>query len=199
MSNTIDIEDDVVKVDRRRREFRDAGRAQEPIRAEPRSSIPRYDAQAELARAEAFAREIRENSAGLQSEVGVVFNIPAEWIPPGFTYEGKRVEVAGKRDEQNYREVYSAGWRPVPATRHPELCAVGFTGDTIIKNGLMLMERPTVLVKESVERDNGEARRAVQDKEAQLGKGTPGTLTDRQDSRFRAKATISYGPAIPQE
>jgi hypothetical protein len=61
------------------------------------------------------------------------------------------------------------------------------------------MERPTVLVQESKLRDNAEARKAVQDKEAQLGKGTPGTLTERQDSRFRAKATTSYGPAIPQE
>ena len=56
MSNATDIEDDIVKTtDRRTKAFRDAARPQEPLRAEPRAALPRYDEAAELARAEAFA------------------------------------------------------------------------------------------------------------------------------------------------
>lgn len=187
-------ETEIQKVDRRTREYResqkpaqDAGRTGGAAAVRPAT---RYDTAAELARAEAFAREIRENDNGVEDDLGTVFNIPPEWIPPGFTYEGKRVETAGKRDENNVRLNFQKGWRPVPASRHPELTPLGFGGDTIIKNGLMLCERPTVLVTEARRKERAEARGVLETKKEALGMGVG--VAARDDANVRAAAKTSY-------
>lgn len=192
----MDAELEVTKVDRRRKEFRDADRA-EAIRPSHTPANPRYDKDAELARADALVRELRDNNDNLVDDIGAVFNIPPEWVPPGFVYEGKRCSVGGKSEgrlgDDNIREAYQKGWRPVPASRHPALCPVGFTGDTIVKSGLMLMERPLVLVKEARAIENAEAARALADKKAQLTTSRMG-LMDRADANVRAVARHSYSP-----
>lgn len=174
---------------------------EEEIRPHHTPQGHRYDAQAELARAAEIARTIRENRSGLTNQIGEIFNISDDHVPPGFTYEGKRCSVGGKTEgvlgNDNIRQAHQGGWRPVPAKRHPELCAVGYSGDTIVKEGLMLMERPTTLVEEAKHIERMEARRAVDDKKAQLGKPTPGTLTDREDSRFQGRVSHSYRAPTP--
>jgi hypothetical protein len=61
-----------------------------------------------------------------------------------------------------------------------------FSGNTIERKGLILMERPTEIVEEVRRLQNQEARKQVRDKEAQLS-GTPdGTLT-RDHEQVRPK------------
>lgn len=100
------------------------------------------------------------------------FYIPPKAIPKGFTYRWVAVEhdSGGTRNEQNWQVKYSAGWRPVPRSRHmdifPPIPDVGFGGDTtdiIKRGGQILCEKATV----DVERDRElNAARAKQQMDA---------------------------------
>ena len=172
----------------------DAGR-DEGHRPQVVTRATRYDAAEELRRAEEYAREIRENQVGLNFDPGADFDIPLAWIPPGWTYEWKRMEIVGQPDHGNMNASYASGWRPVPASRHPELCPVGFDGDSIVKKGLMLMERPAVITHEARLRDSAEARRAMTDKEKQLGLGPSGTFQGSPDGRLDPQIDKVFRPA----
>lgn len=197
----MDIDNDAQKIDKRSREYRnrqESDRA-DAIRPHHTPQQARYNAQEELARADALAREIRDSRPPESDEITNIFNISPSDAPPGWTYEGKRVSVGGKSDghlgDDNIRAAYQVGWRPVPASRHPNTVPIGFTGDTIIKAGLMLMERPTTLVDEAKNRDLLTAKRVVHDKKATLGMPSGGTFTERSDSRYTAR--VSYGAPTP--
>ena len=80
------------------------------------------------------------------------FYIPPNVVPKGMTYGWVAVafDNAGTRNDDNWRNKYRAGWRPVPRTRHPELFPVvpniGFgkdDNDIIEEGGQILCEKPT--------------------------------------------------------
>lgn len=80
------------------------------------------------------------------------FYIPPHVIPKGVTYAWVAVahNSAGEKNEDNWRNKYRNGWRPVPRDRHPELfppvpdVGFGVDNDSIIKEGgQILCEKPT--------------------------------------------------------
>lgn len=96
-------------------------------------------------------------------------------IPDGMSYEWKRVTVYGKGDPTYDVLMREQGWEPVASARHPELVADGHIGP-IIRDGLMLMERPVELTEEAMAEDRNAARAAVSVKKQQLGEAPAGTF-----------------------
>lgn len=63
--------------------------------------------------------------------------------PRDAAYLWGRCSIAGKPDDDNMAMLQEQGYRPVPAERHPEKQLPGSEGNaTIVRGGLMLMERP---------------------------------------------------------
>lgn len=107
------------------------------------------------AEAEAYARRVIDQVGESPSFAGK-FDIPRDLWPDGWTYEWKRVSVAGKDDEHHMMEMLRAGWRMVPVARHPDLMPKGSQGN-IIDGGLALMELPSMLVDRRQKFQRGEA------------------------------------------
>jgi hypothetical protein len=96
-------------------------------------------------------------------------------IPAGFSYEWKRESVHGQPDNENMRNMRENHWKPVPASRHPELA---IEGDTIIRRGgTILMERPKYLTEEAQMEDLQEALNPVQQMEEIMYGTKPGEFT----------------------
>lgn len=134
-------------------------------------------AAASLARAEARLREIREN---LPEGGALRDKFWAPPSPPGFTYEWKVRTVLNEEQSSYLVELQRNGWEAVPLSRHPEMMPGGWKGTTIEVEGLVLMERPTVLIEEDREMERRAAREAVYTKEQQLRSGGDGDLGSRQ-------------------
>jgi hypothetical protein len=111
-------------------------------------------------------------------------------IPPGISYEWKRATVYGKSDPSYDILMREQGWEPVDSSRHPELVADGHTG-AIVRDGLILMERPIELTREAQAEDRAAAREAVSVKKQQLGEAPAGTLT-RDHQGVRPQVRTSY-------
>jgi len=111
-------------------------------------------------------------------------------IPSGMSYEWKRATVYGKGDPSYDILMREQGWEPVDASRHPELVADGHQG-AIVRDGLILMERPIELTHEAQMEDRASAREAVSIKKQQLGEAPAGTLT-RDHQGVRPSVRTSY-------
>jgi hypothetical protein len=135
--------------------------------------------------------EIRDNQISQPAELVDEFYVPLEAIPDGWSYEWKRLTTMGKEDPYYITAVQQTGWEAVPASRHPELMPVGYQGDTIVKKGLILMERPKVITDEMRKRDARTAREAVAAKEAAMA-AAPKNEFDRQVLRHNR----SFGKAV---
>jgi len=122
-------------------------------------------------RAARRAAELREH--GSLNDDGVdEFYIDPRIIPDGWSYEYKRYTVLGAQDPSYQVSLALKGWEAVPARRHPELMPDNYTGNTIERKGMILMERPAEITNESKARELRKAREQVGSKEAQL-KGMP--------------------------
>lgn len=136
----------------------------------PEASVSANDS---LARAARRAAELQEH--GYLDEGNDKFFIDPRMIPEGWSYEYKMFTVLGKEDPSYQVQLRNAGWDPVPADRHSELMPVGYTGGTILRDGMMLMERPLVITEDRKRRDQKNARDQVLAKEQQLtGAAPPG-------------------------
>ena len=152
-----------------------------------------------LARAAARLEELRGN-VRVQEDRANEFDIHADWIPQGWSYEWKRTATLGKEDTDNLMTVHEAGWSAVPADRHPTLMPVGYKGANIAKKGLMLMERPLVLTAEANARNEREYNRVLADKKASLGETPAGTMPRDADNRVKPRVDMKYEQVeIPQE
>lgn len=121
----------------------------------------------------------------------------ADKAPEGWTYEFKRESVFGKPDTRHQIGLRENGWRPVPASRHPEMMPEGYDPDGPIRiDGQMLMERPEYLTQEAREEDHSIAMGEV-DKVRASQMGTPaGTFSRSHPSAQRVSGVkVSYGPA----
>ncbi|MBM7047570.1 hypothetical protein [Rhizobium lusitanum] len=96
-------------------------------------------------------------------------------IPEGTSYEWKRHTVYGAPDPSYDVFMREQGWEPVTSERHPDLVADGYNGP-IIRDGLMLMERPIELTREAQAEDRAAAAEVVRVKKQQLGEAPAGTL-----------------------
>lgn len=127
-----------------------------------------------LARAARRAAELQEHGY-VGNEGNDKFYIDPKMIPDGWSYEYRMFTVLGKEDPSYQVQLRNAGWDPVPVSRHPELMPIGYTGATILLDGMMLMERPLVITQEQKRRDQKNARDQVLAKEQQLtGAAPPG-------------------------
>ena len=153
-------------------------------------------------RAARRAAELRDH-LGSSDEGTDEFYIDPRIIPSGWSYEYKRHTTLGAEDPAYQVQIARAGWDPVPAHRHPELMPMGYTGNTILRKGMILMERPTEIVDEAKSRELRKARAQVRQKEQQLhgapaGDNSPFDATNKGNSLVKIKKSYEPMP-IPKE
>lgn len=120
-----------------------------------------------------------------------MLNIPPEIIPDGMRYNWKTFSVLGAAQGRRYGRFEATGWSPVPASRHPGLFTPrGYEGQ-IEYDGLVLMEKPEELCRQTEAREFRKAREQVQAKEQQLRGGDVGTTLDSRHKSALASNKIS--------
>jgi hypothetical protein len=125
------------------------------------------------------------------------YHIDPAKIPQGWSYEWKRFSTFGQEDRSYMQSLADNGWEAVPCDRHPEMMGNGYSGP-IVRDGMILMERPAQLTREARIEDNEIAREMIRVKERQLRDTPDGTMT-RDDPRVRPRINRSYEPAdIPE-
>ena len=135
-----------------------------------------------------------------ENEAIDAFNVSA-LQPDGFNYQWKVRTVLGQELPQRQLEQAKYGWESVPASRHPELMPHGWKGQMIEREGLVLMERPTVIEEEMKRRERKEARDLVKGNQEKLS-GVPQGQFARVDGEGRptAKVAKAYSPVdIPSD
>jgi hypothetical protein len=116
--------------------------------------------------AEEYADKII-NGLGGSLDVTDEFYIDPDTIPEGWDYNWKAIEIAGKPNQYHMVSQKRNGWRPVDASRHPEIMPDGSEGP-IIKKGLMLMEMPKSLVDRYKKMQLKESRDQLSNADRQL-------------------------------
>lgn len=150
-------------------------------------------------RARAAARAAQLRGHGSLDDGDDKFFIPAHIIPDGWSYEYKRHTVYGAPDPSYEVSLAQKGWEPVPASRHPELMPPAYQGNTIIRDGLVLMERPAEITDERRRRDQMNARDQVRAKEEQLGAAPIGHFDRDNKGTPLAKIKKSVEVGIPDK
>jgi hypothetical protein len=120
--------------------------AREPVRAAANGATA---VNAPAGRAVALGRDgkpIWRHAAGIS---GDKFHIPPDIIPPGWSYEWKRHSVWNKEDPAYMNGLGSVGWTPVMAESHPGVFLPLEAKGHIIREGMILMERPMSLTLEA--------------------------------------------------
>lgn len=97
------------------------------------------------------------------------FDIPQSEIPEGLDYEWKRWSVAGLHDPFYIASMRSQGWEPVDPKRHPTWVPPGYSEANIIKDGMILMERPMELTLEARKELAQMGKQQVREAEQRLG------------------------------
>ena len=164
-----------------------------PVRPEPsRGEDPRE-------RAAKRAAEIRGHVEDLDEGTDK-FYVPQSIIPDGWTYEWKTLTVLNAENPAHQVELARRGWEAVPASRHPEMMPHGWTGKTILRDGMILMERPKEITDEALSIRYRRARSQVRAKEEQLVAAPPGQFERNNKDSSLVKVKKSYAPTeIPQE
>lgn len=157
-------------------------------RPEPRPEM-RAAPRPEIRDAAARAAELLDHGV-MDAETQDKFAIDPQIIPPGWSYEWKRRAIFGKEDPAYNVALATTGWEAVPAGRHPQFMPEGWTGNTIDRDGMVLMERPQQITDMVKKRDHREAVSAVQGVEDKLSSVGPNQF-DRVDGR--GKATVKVG------
>lgn len=104
------------------------------------------------------------------------FYFPVDQIPEGSSYEWKRHTVLGKEDPFYIASLREQGWEPVDPKNHPNLLPPGYAAQHIIKDGMILMERPTELTDEARAEQRKLAKTQIREAEQRLGKTPEGQL-----------------------
>jgi len=130
------------------------------------------------ARAARRALELREHG-GLEQSTDK-FYIDPRVIPDGWSYEWRTLTIWGKEDPSYAVNLAQKGWESVPRTRHPEMMPEHHAGNTIVRDGQMLMERPKEITDEAKAKEYRAARDQVRAKESQLS-GAPAGQFERDN------------------
>src|ERR1700677_4678306 len=104
-----------------------------------------------MERARRRAAELREHATF--DPGGDKFRFDESIIPPGWSYEWKRVSIYNQPDPSYQVNLAQRGWEAVPASRHPEMMPLNHEGGTIDRDGMRLMERPSVITDEAKDED----------------------------------------------
>jgi hypothetical protein len=113
-------------------------------------------------------------------------------IPDGWSYEWKRHTLLGAEDPAHQVALARKGWEIVPASRHPEMMPLGYTGGMILRKGVVLMERPLVITEEARAIENRRARLQVRAKEEQLSAAKPGEFERSNKGNEMTKIKKGY-------
>lgn len=136
------------------------------------------------------AAEIRGHLGNMDEGVDKFRTPPA---PPGWEYEWKRRLLLGQEDPSYQVELARMGWEPVPTYRHPEMMPMQGNHPTIERDGMILMQRPSVISDEARAMELSRARNQVRVKEQQLNATPDGTLT-RDHPSARPQIKKGYEP-----
>lgn len=144
-------------------------------------------------------------SEGRASNLRPTFNMlykdklyfPPELIPDGVKYMWVRISTYGKPDSGNSIKMSKAGWRAVPADRHPEYCVKDILGNSISNNnhieieGLVLCERS---IEECLreEREISEYTYKVTSQAPGLDVITDPSMPINNESRFGYSSNMRY-------
>lgn len=117
-------------------------------------------------------------------------------VPKGFSYEWKLEDTFGQPAGAHQGNLRENHWKPVPASRHPEL-VIG--GDSVIRRpGTILMERPLYLTEEAQMEDLNEALKPVQHMEEVMYGTKPNQMTrDHPSVRKIAGVRQQWAPGEP--
>jgi hypothetical protein len=151
----------------------------------PREEDPRT-------RAARRALELREHKGGSMDDGVDKFYIDPRIIPDGWSYEWKRHTLLGKEDPSYQVALAQKGWEAVPRARHPFMMPDGHQGETIEREGQILMERPKEITDEVVSHDKRKAREQVRGKEEQLGMAPAGQFERDGHPQTRPSIKKSY-------
>lgn len=104
------------------------------------------------------------------ARVGDVFDIPEHMIPTGWAYQWNAVSTYGNSEihQQTNHEMHNAGWRAVPAERYAGTLVPKGSKGPIIRQQMMLMERPVILNEEAKQEEKIKAARLISDRNESL-------------------------------
>jgi hypothetical protein len=125
------------------------------------------------------------------------FYVSPKSIPHNTSYEWKREKTYGASDPFHQLSLRENHWRPVPASRHPELMPEGTAAGPITRDGMILMERPSYLTKEAQQEYYNKAREQVTGRETALRKDPEGGFEggrSHQSARNNTRINKSYEP-----
>jgi hypothetical protein len=149
-------------------------------------------------RAARRAAELRNHSEMVES-VDEYFIEPGI-IPDKWSYEWKRKTVYGAEDPAHQVSLARRGWEVVPASRHPEMMPMGYTGVEITRKGMILMERPLEITDEVRAAELRKARLQVRAKEEQLTASPSGQFERSNKGNDLVKVKKGYEAiSIPDE
>lgn len=137
------------------------------------------------------AEQIRSRSRNEDSDATIYdkFYIDPRDIPDGWDYNWKRYETLGMKDGSYEVELAQTGWEPVDSARHPSMMPANHKGP-IIREGMILMERPAEISNRAKFLELQEARRVVNEKERALGMAPNGTFERDQRRQVVKKEYI---------
>lgn len=107
-----------------------------------------------LSRADKFYEEYKAKNSMYPTDL---LHFPPNKVPEGWVYKWLAAETLGIPDNEEMRIKFTKGWRPVPASRHPEEAGVEFLHlspeisqkqNLIKRKGLLLCEMPIRLYRE---------------------------------------------------
>jgi hypothetical protein len=141
-----------------------------PGRPKMRAETPREDALESVRRAQERAKALASHFDNIGSgEEYNKFDLRGVTVPEGWSYEWKRHTVMGAEDPSYQVELANGGWEPVPTSRHPSLMPVNTREPVIIREGMMLMERPQQITDMFRAKEKRDAKALVKQKEEALG------------------------------
>jgi hypothetical protein len=152
-------------------------------KAASKGHVPEHVAQDEQHEPEHAAAHVntrlrkRSRNSTLNREDPFYVNMAA--IPADVSVEWKRVSNVGAEDPFYIARMREQGWEPVDPREHPDWVPVppGYDKNTIIKEGLILMERPMELTREAQAENKMAAEQQVREAEQRLGKTPKDTAT----------------------
>jgi hypothetical protein len=127
------------------------------------------------------------------------FHIPKSDIPEGWDYQWKRQSLLGKEDPTYEVMLARTGWEAVPLSRHPHYMPEGYVGTTILRRGMLLMERPLEITLEVRRMENKRARNQVRIREQQLTQAPAGQFERDNEGSSLASVKKGYAPIVVPE
>ena len=164
---------------------------------------PRPEVREEDPRARAAARiaQLREHAHNLDEGTDE-FYVPPSLVPDGWTYEWKRHKIWNQEDPAYTVQLARDGWEEVPLHRnaaHEAMMPRNWSGNTIERKGMVLMERPSEISDEARAIELRKARNQVRQKEAQLNSAEGGQFERANKDQSLVNIRKSYDSIpIPQ-